>query len=203
MDEPRGPNVAPRIVSIIGSAKLIPVLRMTSQVACTQLALSLLHDRYPIVEIAATSPDWQVTLKETMTEFSDGFVGVGTIRSSADAALALDLGASFLVSPSIDDELRRHFGTALIEGGMTPTEIAQAGRSGLAKLFPAHVGGPPLLRSLLAVFPELNIMPTGGLSLSDAPAWFEAGAFAMGIGSGLEVEGSVANTLVECASRLT
>jgi 2-dehydro-3-deoxyphosphogluconate aldolase/(4S)-4-hydroxy-2-oxoglutarate aldolase len=202
MSERRGPDIGEGIISAIGSAKLIPVLRMKSHEACTKLALELLTESYPIVEIAATSPQWQTTLKEAMAAFPHAFVGVGTIRSSADATLALDLGASFLVSPSIDDDLRRHCGAVLIEGGLSPTEIAQAGQSGLAKLFPAHVGGPPLLRSIQAVYPEIRIMPTGGLSLSEAPAWFEAGAFAMGVGSGLDAHGSIATTLRDCVNKL-
>ena len=89
----------PAIVSRIGECKLIPVLRMTSEATCTELALELLNDNYPVVEIATTSPEWDITLREALSARTGTFVGVGTIRSQADAARALDLGASFWSHP--------------------------------------------------------------------------------------------------------
>ena len=70
-----------------------------------------------------------------------------------------------------------------IEGGFTPAEVAAAAGRGIAKLFPAHVGGPAYLRSLLAVMPGAKIMPTGGIPLAHVQSWLDAGALAVGIGS--------------------
>jgi 2-dehydro-3-deoxyphosphogluconate aldolase / (4S)-4-hydroxy-2-oxoglutarate aldolase len=66
-----------------------------------------------------------------------------------------------------------------------------AARFGVAKLFPAHVGGIAYLRSLLAVEPQARIMPTGGIPLVEAGKWLAAGAFAVGIGSDLTAPGDI------------
>lgn len=64
-------------------------------------------------------------------------------------------------------------------------EVLTAAEYGVAKLFPAHVGGVDYLRSLLAVAPDAKIVPTGGISLVDVPVWLSAGAVAVGVGRDL------------------
>jgi DNA-directed RNA polymerase specialized sigma24 family protein len=73
--------------------------------------------------------------------------------------------------------------------GFTPAEIAEAAARGLAKLFPASIGGPSYVRSLLTVLPEARIVPTGGIRLADVSAYLDAGAFAVGVGSELTAAG--------------
>lgn len=175
----------PSVVAELGETRLIPVLRCKTAPECIDLAARLLESGLSLVEVAATTPNWPEVVSETRRRFPKATVGVGTILTSTGAELAVSYGARFLVCPTVDDSLRRGFGRYLIEGGLTPGEVHRAGRFGLAKLFPAHVGGPQYLRSLLAVFPDLNIMPTGGLALSSTAEWLSAGAFAVGVGSGL------------------
>jgi 2-dehydro-3-deoxyphosphogluconate aldolase/(4S)-4-hydroxy-2-oxoglutarate aldolase len=73
----------------------------------------------------------------------------------------------------------------VIEGGWTPGEIGAAAETGVAKLFPAHVGGPAYLRTLLAVLPGAVVIPTGGIGLDDVHDWLDAGAAAVGVGTAL------------------
>jgi 2-dehydro-3-deoxyphosphogluconate aldolase/(4S)-4-hydroxy-2-oxoglutarate aldolase len=88
-------------------------------------------------------------------------------------------------------------GVPLIEGGLTPTEVLDASSRGIAKLFPAHVGGARYLRSLLAVAPGARIMPTGGIPLSEVGDWLAAGAVAVGVGSDLTASGAIAARVEE------
>ena len=90
-------------------------------------------------------------------------VGLGTVRDPETAQRAQDEGADFLVSPHLVPDVRAATTLPLIEGGWTPTEMAAATRGGIAKLFPAHVGGPAYLRTLRAVLPDAEIVPTGGI----------------------------------------
>ncbi len=87
-----------------------------------------------------------------------------------------------------------------VEGGFTPAEIAAAAAHGPAKVFPAHVGGPAYVRSLLAVFPDAVLIPTGGVRLDDVAAYRAAGALAVGVGSDLVRHGDLAGRL-ECLRR--
>jgi 2-dehydro-3-deoxyphosphogluconate aldolase/(4S)-4-hydroxy-2-oxoglutarate aldolase len=72
------------------------------------------------------------------------------------------------------------------EGGLTPRELAGAASRGVAKLFPAHLGGLPYLRSVLTVLPGARIIPTGGIAVEEVPRWLAAGAFAVGVGRDLD-----------------
>ncbi len=108
---------------------------------------------------------------------------MGTVTTAAAAELAIELGAAFLVSPypapAVAD-VAEAAGALFMEGGFTPDQIAAACERGVAKLFPAHLGGIQYLRSLLSVLPGTRIVPTGGIGPDDVEAWLEAGAFAVG-----------------------
>ena len=124
-----------------------------------------------------------------MREHAPGVtLGVGTLRSRADAEAAVAEGAEFLVTPHPAPDVRSvadAHGIPLIGGGFTPAEVVEAADRGVAKLFPAHVGGVAFLRSLLAVAPRARVIPTGGIALTDVPEWLDAGSFAVGVGSEL------------------
>ena len=117
-------------------------------------------------------------------------VGAGSVASVAQATAAIAAGATFLVSPHFDPDIVQcatNHGIAVTPGALTPTEIAAAWSLGVAavKVFPASVGGPAYLRSVLAPFPDLSLIPTGGIDASNAAAFLDAGAVAIGVGSWL------------------
>ncbi|HEX6331441.1 MAG TPA: bifunctional 4-hydroxy-2-oxoglutarate aldolase/2-dehydro-3-deoxy-phosphogluconate aldolase [Actinomycetota bacterium] len=117
-------------------------------------------------------------------------LGAGTIRTVEQADAFAQAGASFLVGPGFHPEVvstavRR--GIPAIPGALTPTEVATALKAGATavKLFPATLGGPPYLRALRGPFPDVRFVPTGGIGLEDIPAWLDAGARCVGLGSAL------------------
>lgn len=172
------------VVRRIGEVRLIPVLRCPTGREAHDLACALLGGGETLVEIAATTPDWLGVVRRIRSDWPKATIGVGTVLTVVDAESAVDAGADFLVAPHLAPLLREGFGSRLIEGGFSPAEVERAASYGLAKLFPAHVGGTQYLRSLLAVYPGRRIMPTGGLQLGEAEDWLAAGAYAVGIGSG-------------------
>ncbi|TPW90593.1 bifunctional 4-hydroxy-2-oxoglutarate aldolase/2-dehydro-3-deoxy-phosphogluconate aldolase, partial [Schumannella luteola] len=132
-------------------------------------------------------------------------IGMGTVTSAVDAELAIEHGASFLVSPFPAPAVRAvaaDHGVRFAEGGSTPGEIAAAAQHGLCKLFPAHLGGVAYLRTLLAVLPHASIMPTGGIRIADVGAWLTAGAVAVGVGSDLYSAPDVAAAVAELRAQL-
>lgn len=117
------------------------------------------------------------------------------MTTAEQARAAVDAGAALLVSPypaPAAVALGAAHGLPFVEGGLTPGEIAAAAGRGIAKLFPAHVGGPSYLRSVLAVLPGARVIPTGGIRMAAVPEWLAAGAVAVGVGSDLTAEGDVA-----------
>ena len=125
-------------------------------------------------------------------------IGAGTIRTLEESRAFADAGAGFLVCPGLSPEIVREGlerGMPTIPGVLSPTEVMAAGAAGAntMKLFPASLGGPNYLAALRGPFPDLRFVPTGGIAISDVPAWLEAGAVCVGLGSSL-VGGGVPRT---------
>lgn len=173
---------------VIGEARLVPVLRESDAEAVIKRGRLLLDGGWPLIEIAATTPGWVTALAELRRSFPSCVIGVGTVLDAKTCRLAGNLGADFLVCPHLDQDLAEAAPNLVIQGGFTPGEVYAACQHGLGKLFPCHVLSPTYLVSLLAVYPGLMVMPTGGLSVAGAIPWLEAGAFAVGIGSSLFLE---------------
>jgi 2-dehydro-3-deoxyphosphogluconate aldolase / (4S)-4-hydroxy-2-oxoglutarate aldolase len=117
-------------------------------------------------------------------------LGLGTILDSKAALKAIEVGAEFLVSPGYSKEIARlsdDENILWIPGCITATELmqVQASGPGFVKIFPAHFVGPPFIKSMKEVFPDLFFMPTGGVNDENIESWFKAGASAVGIGGNL------------------
>jgi len=117
-------------------------------------------------------------------------IGAGTVLSIEAAGRAVEAGATFLVMPHLDLELVRwaaERGVPALPGCATPTEILAAWRAGAAamKVFPASSLGPSFVHECRGPFPGLPLLPTGGVTLENAPAFIAAGAIGVGMGSWL------------------
>ncbi len=126
---------------------------------------------------------------------SDGLaIGAGTVLTIESAARAVDAGATFLVMPHVDPALvawAAERGIPALPGCATPTEALAAWRAGATaiKLFPASVAGPAFVRELRGPFPEIPVVPTGGVTVDNAPSFIAAGAAAVGLGGWLIGDG--------------
>jgi 2-dehydro-3-deoxyphosphogluconate aldolase/(4S)-4-hydroxy-2-oxoglutarate aldolase len=117
-------------------------------------------------------------------------IGAGTVLTIAAAERALDAGATFLVMPHLDAELvawAAARGVPTLPGCATPTEVLAAWRAGAAavKVFPASSLGPAFVRECRGPFPDIPLLPTGGVTLETAPAFIAAGALGVGMGGWL------------------
>ena len=160
------------------------IIRTDDQRAAAQAMEAAISGGFRIVEFTLTVPG----ALELISEFArkpDVLVGAGTVMKPAEARDAVRAGASFLVSPVVDEKViaeARHLGVASMPGAHTPTELWRAHELGapLQKLFPAPGTGPAFVRSTLAPMPFLRIVPTNGVDASNVSAYFEAGVFAVG-----------------------
>ena len=185
-------------------ARIVPVVRETTSEAALGLVERLVHAGLEVIEITTTIPQWDTVIATARDRHPQLCLGAGTVTTAALARRASDAGAGFLVSPCLAAEARtagEACGIPLIEGGYSPTEVLGAARHGVAKLFPAHVGGVGFLRSLLAVAPRARIMPTGGIPLTEVPHWLAAGAYAVGVGRDLTAPGDIAARVREVLAR--
>ncbi|TWS95365.1 bifunctional 4-hydroxy-2-oxoglutarate aldolase/2-dehydro-3-deoxy-phosphogluconate aldolase [Streptococcus sp. sy018] len=145
------------------------------------------------IEITFSTPNAEKVIQDLNQEFSDDlsvFVGAGTVMSTELAQKAIDAGAKFLVSPhfSIDiQKLAVAQNVLYFPGCATATEIASAHAIGcpIIKLFPGGVLGPSFIKDIHGPMPDIDLMPSGGVSVENVSAWKKAGACAVGIGSAL------------------
>jgi 2-dehydro-3-deoxyphosphogluconate aldolase/(4S)-4-hydroxy-2-oxoglutarate aldolase len=171
---------------------LIPVLRAKNATQAHAIVKAMIAGGVNVVEVTMTVPGAVGILKELKREYgSELFLGSGTVTTAEEAEATIDAGAEFVVSPSFHPEViakTRALGKVSIPGALTPTEVITAWNAGAdyVKVFPCSaVGGASYLKALLAPFPHLKLIPTGGVTLQTAEGFLRAGARALGVGSDL------------------
>ena len=180
------------VLSRIHNEGLMPVLRADSTEQALAIAEALESGGITILEITMTVPG-ALRLIERLADTAGNrlLIGAGTVLDAETARAAMMAGAQFVVSPALDPatiEICRRYGVAVFAGALTPTEVLAAWQAGsdAVKVFPASaVGGAPYLKALKAPFPQIELIPTGGVSLATAPDFLRAGAFALGVGGDL------------------
>jgi len=177
---------------IIERAGLIPVLRARNAAQAHAVVQAMMAGGVTVVEVTMTVPGAVDVLKELKQEYgSKLLLGAGTVTTAAEAQQTMNAGAEFVVSPSLHPEVIQVTKTnskLSIPGALTPTEVITAWRAGAdyVKIFPCSaMGGAGYLKSLLAPFPFLKLIPTGGVTLETAATFIQAGARALGVGSDL------------------
>ncbi len=121
---------------------------------------------------------------------SDASIGIGTVTTREQAQSSLDGGAEFVVTPTAEPDVIKvavDAGVPVFPGGLTPTELYRSWSSGASavKLFPASSVGPGYIGQLLGPFPDLKVIPSGGVGIEDAAEWIDAGAVAVSLGGPL------------------
>lgn len=173
----------------IESGRLVMVVRAPSVRAARTAIAAARTAGVRTIEVTFTVPDAVILIRELAAD-PELVVGAGTVLTLEQAVSAEAAGAQFLVSPGLDEELVRH-ATArdllIVPGVFTPSEVMRALALGAAavKLFPADAVGPAYLKALLGPFPELAVIPSGGVTEADAAAWIAAGAIAVGMSGSL------------------
>ena len=177
---------------IIERVGLIPVLRAKSIAQGRAVVDAMVAGGVAVVEVTMTVPGAIDLLKELQKAYgSNLLLGSGTVTTADQAQATIDAGAEFVISPSLHPEViaaAKKNGKVSCPGALTPTEVITAWNAGAdyVKVFPCSaVGGASYLKSLLAPFPHLKLIPTGGVTLQTAASFIEAGARALGVGSDL------------------
>ena len=177
---------------IIERIGLIPVLRARNAAQALAVVKALIAGGVTVVEVTMTVPGAIDVLKELKKEYGSSLLlGSGTVTTTEQAEATIDAGAEFVVSPSFHPEvvaITKAAKKLSIPGSLTPTEVITASRAGAdyVKIFPCSaMGGASYLKSLLAPFPQLKLIPTGGVTLQTADEFLRAGARALGVGSDL------------------
>ncbi|SEG44462.1 2-dehydro-3-deoxyphosphogluconate aldolase / (4S)-4-hydroxy-2-oxoglutarate aldolase [Saccharopolyspora kobensis] len=170
---------------------VIAVLRAPSADVAVRASEALIAGGVTGIEVTYSTPGAPTAIERLRQAHGDAVhLGAGTIRTAEQAAEAAAAGAQFLVSPGTDPEVARAMlgtGVDVLLGALTPSEVMAAHRLGAhaVKIFPASLGGPAYLKALRGPFPDIAMMPTGGVASDNIADWLDAGAVAVGAGGEL------------------
>ena len=165
---------------------LVPVIRAGSPEEARFAADAIYEGGISVAEITMTVPGALDVISDLARNVPGVLIGAGTVLNAESARRCLEAGAQFLVSPGLHlktVEHAVHHKVLIIAGALTPTEIMAAWEAGadFVKVFPcSNVGGPSYLRALKGPFPDIPLVPTGGVNLETAQDFLRAGAAALG-----------------------
>jgi len=180
------------VIQRIKNIGVIPVVRASSEQEAILVVEAIQAGGLSVLEITMTVPSAIHVIEELVKRFPDEvIVGAGTVLDAASARACIDAGAQFIVSPALNFETIaccRELDAAVMPGALTPTEVVLAWNAGadMVKVFPAGaMGGATYIKSLKAPLPQIELVPTGGVTLGTAASFIQAGAAAIGVGADL------------------
>ena len=171
---------------------LVPIVRAPSAEDALLAAEAIVAGNIGILEITMTVPNAIQVIEKVANKFGDKLLlGAGTILDTETGRAALLAGAEFIVTPALNlqvIELARRYGKPIMPGALTPTEVLTAWQAGadIVKIFPCGpVGGAKYIKALKGPFPQIEMIPTGGVNLETTPDLIKAGAAAVAVGGEL------------------
>src|SRR3984957_14162152 len=179
------------VLNALREIGLVPVLRAESVEQAMALADAIAAGGVKVLEVTMTVPGAIQVMRKLAEDRPDILLGAGTVLDAETARMCILEGAKFVVSPAVNVktiEMCHRSSIPVLPGGLTPTEIVTAWEAGadVVKVFPASaMGGAQYLKSLKAPLPQVELIPTGGVSLATAGDFLASGAFALGVGADL------------------
>ncbi|OOP64926.1 aldolase [Arthrobacter sp. SRS-W-1-2016] len=174
----------------LSESRLVAIVRGTDGSAAAEAALAVMEEGFCYVEVALTTPDALGAITRIRASAPEScFVGAGTVLTEHDVHDVVAAGGQFIVTPALAGSIEAgaSLGLPVLAGALTPSEAHGAMTRGATavKLFPASLGGPSYLKALRDPFPRTPFVAVGGVGLKEAPAFWEAGAIAVGPGGPL------------------
>ena len=180
------------IISEIKRVGLVPVVRARSAEEAMRAIDAIKEGGISVLEVTMTVPGAVRVIEDVAKRYgADVLIGAGTVLDAETARTVMLAGAQFVISPSTNLEMIAcclRYGIPVMPGALTPTEVVAAWQAGAdaVKVFPANaLGGASYIKALKAPLPQVEIVPTGGVSLKTAADFIKAGAMALGVGSDL------------------
>lgn len=171
---------------------IVPVVRTSSAESAVRAIEAIYRGGIRAAEITMTVPGAIKALEKVADQFGDKIVlGAGTVLDPETARACMLAGAEFFVTPALSlptIEMAQRYSKPIMPGALTPTEVLAAWQGGadIVKVFPAgNLGGPKYIRALKGPFPQIEMIPTGGVNLETAGEFLKAGAIAVAVGGEL------------------
>ena len=203
-----------QVIKNIEETGLVPVVRAASADEAMRVIDAIKEGGVSVLEITMTVPGAVKVIEEVVARYgSEVTVGAGTVLDPETARACILAGAQFVVSPSLNLDtiaLCRRYSVPVMPGALTPTEVVTAWTAGadFVKIFPCgSVGGASYIKNLKGPLPHIKMIPTGGVSMSNAADFIKAGSSAIGVGTDLvdvkAIRAGEAHIVVERARQFT
>lgn len=186
------------ILSAILEIGIVPVVRTESAAGAIQAIEAIHRGGIRVAEITMTVPGAIRALEKVADKFGDQIMlGAGTVLDPETARACMLAGAQFFVTPSLNlatIEMCKRYSKVITPGALTPTEVVTAWQAGgdAIKVFPCSaVGGAKYIKALKAPFPQIEMIPTGGVNLETIGDFLRAGACAVAVGGELIDSGNI------------
>lgn len=179
-------------LSKIRAAGLVPIVRTPSAGDASRAAEAILQAGIGIAEVTMTVPGAMRVMEDAAAKHGAAvLLGAGTVLDPETCRAAILSGAEFIVTPALNPrviEMARRYSKPCFPGALTPTEALAAWDAGadMVKIFPCgSMGGPKYIKALRGPLPQIEFIPTGGVTLESIPDYIRAGAAAVAVGSEL------------------
>lgn len=179
-----------KIYNTLKEEKAVAVIRTKTYEEAKEISVAAIQGGMKIIEVTMSVPNAPKLIKELKEEYTEACVGAGTVLTKDAVDACIENNADFIVSPCIDEEVIIYANqrkALIIPGLMTMSELNKAYELGLRfiKVFPGNVVGKAFIGAAKSIFPDLSIMPTGGVNKDNIDEWIKGGADCSGIGSDL------------------
>lgn len=181
-----------QVLSFIQDVGIVPVVRTASAETAIRAIEAIYEGGIRAAEITMTVPGAVKALEQVAAKFGDKLVlGAGTVLDPETARICMLSGAEFFVTPALSlpvIEMARRYSKVICPGALTPTEVLTAWEHGadIVKVFPCgNMGGPKYIKALKGPFPQIEMIPTGGVNLDTTADFLKAGACAVAVGGEL------------------
>ena len=183
---------AKEILAYITGVGIVPIVRTATAEQAIQAVEAIYNGGIRAAEITMTVPGAVKALEKVADRFGDKIVlGAGTVLDPETARICMLAGAEFFVTPALRPatiEMVKRYSKVICPGALTPTEVLTAWEAGadVVKVFPCgNVGGAKYIKALKGPFPQIEMIPTGGVNLETAGEFLKAGACAVAVGGEL------------------
>ncbi|OOM82252.1 KHG/KDPG aldolase [Clostridium puniceum] len=179
-----------KVYDILKKEKAVAVIRTKTYEDAREISIAAIEGGMNIIEVTMSVPNAPKLIKELKNEYKDACVGAGTVLTRDAVDECIENNADFIVSPCIDEEIISYANqrkALIIPGLMTMSELNKVYKMGVRfiKVFPGNVVGKGFIGAAKSIFPDINIMPTGGVNKDNIGEWIQNGADCSGIGSDL------------------
>lgn len=196
----------------IERTRIIAIVRGVKEIHILSLAEALLKGGVTVMEVTLNTPGALTMINELQAKWGQQmYIGAGTVLDVEDAQKAVQAGASFLVTPNLDEDVIRYAnreGVPIFPGAMTPTEVVKAWKAGATaiKIFPSASLGLSYIKELMGPLDHIPMMAVGGVTEENIKQFLDLGCYGLGIGGSLinlkEIEAGRFEWVTDKAARL-